>query len=223
MSTLYLTEKRCYHCNTPGRYPQIDPYITIIGPKDLDGRPAHIQRSSVYIWVQRCPNCGYCTQDISSGDQFVKEIVESQEYQSQLNDPDYPETANAFLVHTFFMLHDNLYADAGWDAAFASWICDDNGFDINARKCRLMAIQYFSEAKKSGQQFAPTSVEESLYLVDLYRRCSMFTEALNLCNEELKQEYLDEKYLNLLLYEKELIESSDVLCHNDIEADEFGS
>jgi alkylhydroperoxidase family enzyme len=221
MSTLYLTEKRCYHCNAQGKFPQIDPYITIVGPKDLDGRPAHIQRSSVYLWIQRCNSCGYCAQDISSGEKSEKDIIESNEYRSQLFDVNYPETANSFLAHTYFMKREDLLADAGWDTVFAAWICDDNGFEEGARNCRIMAIEFFSEAKKRGQQFAPTSIEENIYLIDIYRRCNLFNEALDLCNLELKQEYLDEKYLNLLLYEKELIEKSDILCHNDIEAEEF--
>jgi hypothetical protein len=223
MSTLYLTEKRCFNCNAQGKYPQIDPYITIIGPKDLDGRPAHIQRSSVYIWIQRCQNCGYCAQDVSSGGTVEKEVIESLEYQSQLFDPKNPETANSFLSHSLFMVKEKLFADAGWDVVFASWICDDNGFDESARKCRIKAINLFLQAKKANQQFAPTSIEENIYLIDLNRRCSLFSDALELCNLELKQEYLDEKFLNLLLYEKELIELKDVACHNDIDSEEFDS
>jgi hypothetical protein len=223
MSTLYLTEKRCYNCNAQAKYPQIDPYITIVGPKDLDGRPSHIQRSSVYIWIQRCHNCGYCAQDVSAGGTIEKEVIESQEYQLQLVNPLFPETANSFLAHSIFMIKKDYFADAGWDVVFASWICDDNDYKASAVNCRVKAIELFLQAKKKSQQFAPTSIEENVYLIDLYRKSGLFNNALELCNLELKQEYLDEKFLNLLLYEKELIESNDTSCHNDIDAEEFDS
>lgn len=223
MSTLYLTEKRCFNCNAQAKYPLIDPYITIVGPKDLDGRPSQIQRSSVYIWIQRCHNCGYCAQDISTGDTIEKEVIESAQYQSQLKDLLFPETANSFLAHSIFMIRKNFFADAGWDTVFASWICDDNGFKESAVKCRIKAIELFLHAKKNNQQFAPTSIEENVYLIDLYRKSALFDNALELCNLELKQEYLDEKFLSLLLYEKELIELNDTSCHNEIEAEELDS
>ena len=220
MSTLFLTEKRCFHCGCENKLPHTNPHITIVGPKDLDGRPAYTQRSAVYIWIQRCSTCGYCAQDIASGNALDKEFIMSIEYQSQLKNTHFPETANAFLAHLLIMKKEDLFADAGWDAVFASWICDDNGFIQGALKCRVKAIELFAEAKNRGLLFAASPIEESIYFIDLHRRTQQFDKALQWCLKELKNEGIEEKAWNILLYEKELIEKNDSSCHNDIDADE---
>ena len=219
MTTVFLTEKQCFVCESKNRYPVVDLTLSIVGPRDLDGRPAHIQRSSVYLWVQRCIVCGYCAPEITEGQAEDRERVKKPEYVTQLSDPRYPDTANAFLCHSMLMKEGGLFADAGWAAVFAAWICDDNGYHESAVVCRGLAIELFKEGKACGQDFGETPDVEQVYLIDLHRRRGEFEAAAAICDAEFEKEHT-EAILDKLYFERELIEKRDIACHNDTEAEE---
>ncbi|NLE03049.1 MAG: hypothetical protein GX640_24525 [Fibrobacter sp.] len=219
MTTVFLAEKQCFACGSKSQYPLVDLNLSIIGPRDLDGRPSLIQRSSVYLWVQRCYCCGYCAPEITQGNNDDLEVIDSPEYQKQLNDPDFPETANTFLCHSMIMTNSELFADAGWAKVFAAWICDDNGYKEAAIKCRRMAFQCFTRAKANNQDFGETPSLEKLYLIDILRRSGDLTQAAALCDKELENTH-DEQIINLLCYEQELIDNSDCGCHSTTEAED---
>src|SRR5262245_771910 len=56
------------------------------GPADFDTRPGEPLRSTIGDWVQACPNCGYCADDISRASEGVAEIVGSPVYRAYLED-----------------------------------------------------------------------------------------------------------------------------------------
>ncbi len=220
MTTVFLTEKQCYACGSKSQYPLVDLTLSIIGPRDLDGRPSLIQRSSVYLWIQRCFECGYCAPEISQGTAEEIRIIEKSEYQLQLNDKEYPDTANSFLCHSIIMEQTNLFADSGWAAVFAAWICDDNGYSQSAIECREKALNLFSKAKEQGQGFGESPAEEQLYLADLHRRSGHFEQAALICELQLQQSH-PERIFDLFCLEKKLIDKKDSGCHNDSEIDEL--
>lgn len=220
MTTVFLTEKQCYVCGSKSQYPLVDLNLSIIGPRDLDGRPALIHRSSVYLWVQRCFTCGYSAPEISQGTPEEVSIIETPQYQAQLTNSDYPETANSFLCHAMIMEHSRLFADSGWATVFAAWICDDNGYVDSAIKCRKKAIEQFSLATQHHQGFGESPAEEKIYLIDLYRRAGDFGKAGQICDCELQNSY-PERIIDLLYLERKLIDSKDGACHNDDELDDL--
>lgn len=220
MTTVFLTEKQCYVCGSKSQYPLVDLNLSILGPRDLDGRPSLIQRSSVYLWVQRCHSCGYCAPEISQGTPQEVAFIERPEYQLQLNNIDYPETANSFLCHSIIMEQTELFADSGWAAVFAAWICDDNGFNQSALKCREKALDLFSKAVEHNQGFGESPSEEQLYLIDLHRRCRHFKKAALICELQLKNNH-PEPIFDLFCLEKKFIENYDDNCHNDKEIDKL--
>ncbi len=222
MTTLFLAEKQCYSCGNKSQYPLVDLTLSIIGPRDLDGRPSLIQRSSVYLWIQRCFACGYCAPEIAQGTPEEASYIDDPQYRLQLTNEEYPETANAFLCHSMIMKHIGLFADAGWAAVFAAWICDDNGYKESARNCRNKALELFSVAMNHKQGFGESPAEEQLYLIDLHRRCGNFEKAQNICDAELNKSN-PEKIMDLLYLEKKLIEMQDTTCHNDGDIDELNS
>ena len=118
------------------------------------------------------------------------------------------------------MRRNNLFADAAWAAVFAAWICDDNGYTESALKCRGLAIDLFYEARKHNQKFADSKEQEQVYLIDLYRRRAEFETALKICDEELNGEHTDH-ILDLLYYERELIDTRDSSAHNNTEAEDM--
>jgi hypothetical protein len=220
MTTLFLTEKRCFVCGSANRYPLVDLTLRITGTRDLDGRPSHIQRSLVYLWIQRCTACDYCAPDISQGEQIDLQLMKDSHYQTILTDPDFPDTARAFLSYGYIMEKKAQLADAAWAALSASWVCDDNEFTKSSIYCRKKALELFAKAQNAGQEFAPTRIEETIYTIDILRRTGEFTKALKLCLDEIDKEYSDH-IIDLLSFEKYLLEKQDTTCHNENEADEL--
>jgi len=218
LTTVFLAEKQCFACGSKSQYPVVDLTLSIIGPRDLDGRPSLIQRSSVYLWIQRCFACGYCAPEIAQGAKDELQLIDTSPYKEQLNNCSFPETANSFLCHSMIMTHSKLYADAGWAAVFAAWICDDNGYSSSAVECRGKALELFEIAKKNNQDYGETLELEKLYYIDLLRRKGDFEEAGGICDKELEKTH-EEKIVGLLCYERELIDLKDSACHNETEAD----
>ncbi len=219
MTTVYLKEKSCYVCGKENRYPIVSLAFDTVGPHDLDGRSSHIRRSAVYLWVQRCISCGYCAMEITEGDPLVHDIVKSPDYKRQLIDPVYPDTANSFLCHSMIMKALGEYAAAGWSSVFAGWICDDNNYTDAAKKCRERALELFTKATEAGQQFGNDRISEKIYMIDLYRRCGRFQEAAEICDEELEKQHPSHT-LDILCFERDLIEKKDTASHSDTEAEE---
>lgn len=220
MTTVFMSDRDCYFCGATSKFPQGNLTMGSVGLRDLDGRPTHILRSSVYLWIQRCPSCGYCAPEISEGDRGDLTVLQGERYRSQLNDHAFPETANAFLCHTLVMEARSFWADAAWASVFAAWICDDNDYPESAKLCRMKAIDYFIAARKEGIGFAETPLQEELYLIDLYRRSGEFSDANKRCEAAINLKP-DDQLLDLLYLEKDLIEKKDSSIHNDADVDEL--
>jgi hypothetical protein len=217
MTTVFLSDKKCFVCERKNRYPQAGSSVMIIGTKDLDGRPSQMQRSAIYMWIQRCIYCGYCAVDISNGNENDRNLVESQEYKSQLTDKTYPETANAYLCRAMLSEKISKYSDAGWAAVYAAWVCDDNDYNAAAATCRGRALSLFQKAREAGQPFGETREEENLLLIDLMRRRGEFATARVLCEKELEESHND-TILDSLYFEQELIGRGDKASHCSEEA-----
>jgi hypothetical protein len=220
MTTLYLSDKKCLQCGNSNKYPLIDLTLSISGVRDLDGRPSHIQRSLVYLWIQHCINCDYCAPDISCGETSYGDLIKTPGYLALLSNLSYPDTARSFLAYGRLMEMTEEFADAGWASLCAAWICDDNKYLEGAYQCRKKATELFSIAINKGQVFGKDRLQEKTYLIDIYRRIKDFNKARILCLEEIDKDYPD-LIIDILYYEKHLIDLQDSDCHNENEAEEY--
>ncbi len=217
MPTVFMMEKPCYVCGSQQQCPDIGSQVAYHGPRDLDTRPSVSQRSSIYMWVQRCHACGYCAPDISRGDLSVKEVVTGESYRAQLNNVNFGETANSFLCRALILDKQGDFVEAGWSCVYAAWVCDDSGFDRSAKECRERALQWFQRAQEEKMPFAPDRGQEVILLVDLLRRARRFDDARNLCEVELSLDH-DERAASLLTFEMDLLEEEDSRLHIESEA-----
>ncbi len=96
LTTLYEKKAQGSVCGTENEYTGIGS-TNALGSLDLDTRPPEMERSTIFTWVQRCPECGYCASDVSITRPRAQAVVNGEEYKDQLNDPTYPELANSFL------------------------------------------------------------------------------------------------------------------------------
>jgi len=221
MTTLFLTEKNCVVCGAVNRYPLVDLSMKIMGTRDLDGRPSMTQRSLVYMWIQRCECCNYCSPDISRHVDYNLDALQDDEYNAILDDASYPLTAIAFRAYSYIMKTIGHYADAAWAQLCAAWICDDNKSIEESILCRGAALQLFQKAKEMKQDYGLTEPDEKIQLIDILRRVGRFEEALKICDTELEKETPESVWVRLE-YEKYLIEKKDMACHDECEADEHG-
>ncbi len=215
MTTIRAEEIRCAVCGTVHQYTVLSS-TNAMGSWDIDGRPPEMMRSTISLWVQRCPSCGYCAPDVSAAPDGVFEVIESEEYQRQLVDPGLPTLANTFLCLSMIEEHLGHYADAAQASLRAAWACDDAHHEEGARRCRLRAAELLQRALDHGWCADRAGVEEAL-LADIMRRAGEFESALSVCEAGMAKD-LDEVMRGVLQYEKVLIARHDTACHTVDEA-----
>ncbi|MGH9632390.1 MAG: hypothetical protein ACRD7E_29135, partial [Bryobacteraceae bacterium] len=147
-------------------------------PPDLDTRPGEPLRSTLPLWMQRCPKCGYCAEDITRIRELAVEVVRSDKYQEQLQDAAYPEKTREFLCHALILDHVKQWADAGWTCLHAAWTCDDAQAELAAERCRSQAIGMWKKSKQHGQAFGDDLAMEFAIVTDVYRRMGKFEMAV---------------------------------------------
>ena len=207
------------------------------GGSDLDLRPPPMKRDTMSTWLQRCDHCGFVSYDISVlpetdvenqpeslSAELVKSIIESDDYVEQFHCKSYPRLANTFLCYA--MLQERGFKSVpacGWACLRAGWVCDDGvkhdkineeKHKANAIQCRKKAIQWFEKCRSIGKPFVQQNGSEELILMDLFRRCYMFEDALKeFTRAEGNKQYIDEFVWKLLEFENLLVEQKDVDCY----------
>jgi len=96
MTTFDELPVTCAVCGTTSVHP-ILMSTNSFGSPDLDLRPAEMQRSTVWMWVQRCPQCGYCADSLDKAGDGADAVTASASYREQLVDPGLPELAVSFV------------------------------------------------------------------------------------------------------------------------------
>lgn len=184
-----------------------------MGPPDLDLRPAEMMRSTMDMWVQRCPHCGYRAEYIAEETEGAAEFMRGEAYKRLSDDAAYPGLARDFLCASALSENAGNYAYAGWAALYAAWACDDARKDERAVECRERAARLFLLAREKGQQLAKDAGAGELMVADVLRRCGRFEEARKLCEEGLRKGPND-FIRKLIVYERDLAASGDRRCHN---------
>jgi hypothetical protein len=187
LSSITLLEVRCGNCGLSA--PQ--PHSGAVGqprqdlPPDLDTRPNGPLRDTISCWMQHCPHCGYCAGDISSVHEIAAPLIATQDYQRWLTDSRVPEPARKFLAHAHLLAGVGQIADAGWTCLHAGWLCDDLAGEAEAaRFARGLALEYWRQAHRSGDEFCEPGLEAPL-ITDLLRRMNRMEDALLQCTQAL--------------------------------------
>lgn len=113
------------------------------GSPDLDLRPAQMQRSTMDLWVQRCPECGFVSEQVSDLCTVTKDFIESYDY---VNSDSFQ--FKSFLADTFYkqhmiLLESKKYVDAYSGLLHCAWACDDRWDTENAIKIRKKMVSLF--------------------------------------------------------------------------------
>jgi hypothetical protein len=183
-------------------------------PPDFDTRPGEPLRSTLGSWMQRCPVCGYCAEDIRSIHEHGEAVVRSSGYAAQLSDVTYPEKAREFLAHALILDALGQLADAGWTALHAAWICDDEPALEAATAARLRSLDYWKRGKAMKQSFGEDLALEFAIVADLCRRTGQFEATVVTCSEALDTVELTPLMEAILRREKSLAERKDDDVHS---------
>lgn len=213
MTKVIEKKSKCISCGRKSTQSVVISTNTYGGAPDLDTRPAEMKRSTINYWVQRCPKCGYCSNDSSKGDDKVKSIIRSVEYQEQLNSPAYSELANSFLCYTIIQEQLGDYKKATWASLHAAWVCDDLVDNNSARNCRLKAIDLFHKVKECGlKMLSNPEGADNLIIVDLLRRSGQFERALESCKMGLSEQ-TEKLVIDILTFQSRLAQNKDIACY----------
>lgn len=216
-----MVEKRCAVCRQVSEQHELTS-TSAFGWSDLDGRPPEPQRSSLFLWVQRCPVCGYCASDIEVGEEHWCDILQSNEYRRQLGDPAFPEVANLFLCQAIVLEETGNEKEAAWSAVRAAWTCDDENTPEASVHARLRAVELFRLEIAEGGEFGAGDESGDIFasehglLAELLRRAGRFDEALAECQEGLGAVH-DSRLRRVLELERALATSKDDRCHSHAE------
>ena len=216
MTTLYEVKARCAVCGYETEHTGIGS-TNAFGSPDLDTRPPEMKRSTIFAWVQRCPECGYCASDVGKAPSQATALVHSAEYARQLSDSTYPQLANAFLCKALIDERSGDYAAAAWALIHAAWACDDAGTPEPARVCRSKAVDMIAKSLGSGQAVAEQHGADTAIRVDLLRRAGRLTEARQLIST--KRPAITEDIISKILdFQDALLTKGDEACHTVADA-----
>lgn len=211
MTTISLGNEKCSVCSQTSSHNTIMSTNTF-GSPDLDTRPAEMRRSTMNMWVQTCPSCGYCAVEISEKIDKSSEVVHSDVYQKQLKNTEFPELANAFLCFSIIQESSGEYAGAVWTSIHAAWVCDDAENNTGAQYCRMRAVGLQQKAKEKQQMILELPGAKEAIMVDLLRRSGKFELALKTCDDGLKKKPV-EMLSGFFKFQKTLINKSDTACY----------
>lgn len=207
MAIIENVKKKCAICHYEYHYQEMKDTDSF-GLRDLDTRPPGMLRSMQYLLLQKCPNCGYVSEDVAKNDEKIqKEDLEKENYQEILNDKSINFAMKKFILRGELLKNKN-NVKAGMAYLRAAWLADDAKQYQMSQKMRSKAIQYLE-----------LSLEEEnnenirLIIVDMYRRIGMFDEAKEYAAFILENFGLEKYKINILNYQIELCEKEDILDH----------
>lgn len=176
--TMMMREKsKCAVCKAVNEYSVITSTNTLGGGPDLDLRPAEMQRSTMGVWVQVCPECGYVSANISDKHHVTKKWLQSQQYLTCDGIDFASDLAKAFYRYYLINLEDKETEDAFFAILHCAWACDDAKDAENAKHCRVTALPL---ADKLIEVDFENRDNFLLMKSDLMRRAGQFDELIKL-------------------------------------------
>lgn len=173
MSTMMRVKCRCFVCGAESEHSELMS-TNAFGSPDLDLRPPEMRRSTMPVWIQECPHCGYISGNIGDKTSVDQAFFKSQEYKTCSQRAFGSALAKRFYRYYLINLADENYEDAFFAVLHAAWSCDDVGDEENAAYCRKCAITEIDKMISSSQN-ETLKVQKA----DLLRRIGNFDAVIN--------------------------------------------
>lgn len=206
MSRIVPIECKCAVCGATNEYRGLASTNTFGGGPDLDLRPAEMQRSTMPVWIQECPECGYISEDVSDPTDVTQEWLQSEKYLTCDGISFVSDLAKQFYKYYLINMEDRNTEDAFFAVLHAAQACDDRNDTINAKRCRELAIPLATELIEDHEN------KDNIQLMraDLMRRAGQFDQLIDI----YASVQFDEEMLNQILkFEIEKAQNKDVSCY----------
>lgn len=168
------------------------------GRPDLDTRPPEMMRSTMWLWVQECPHCGYVAKDISQPPHDSAHIYCGAGGWRGVPYSHYPELAGRFLKLADLQEGVGHTLEAAWSALRAAWACDDAKEEERAIVCRQRAIGYFARVVGTVHLFPKEPGAMEALFADIHRRAGDFDGAVHWA--DLGLERIPDSAISAVLY-----------------------
>lgn len=175
MSSLMPKICRCAVCGAENTFMEIASTNTLGGGPDLDLRPAEMMRSTMPHWIQKCPNCGYVSSEVSDRTGVSAEWLKTDQYLTCQGIRFQSGLAAEFYRYYLISLEDGNARNAFFAVLHAAWACDDVSDDGNAIVCRKLAIAQIETLSPNEQLNQDTLL---LIKADLLRRAQLFDKLI---------------------------------------------
>ncbi|MBI9072736.1 MAG: DUF2225 domain-containing protein [Melioribacteraceae bacterium] len=220
MTMLSKRKIKCFVCQKESEQ-DIVLSTSSVGYADLDFRFPPLKRYTIEFDIQRCPNCFYCSQNISKGIDEVKQIITTEKYKTIIIS-DLDEKVASFLASAEIYTQLGKTALAAIDIVYCTWIYDDRGDVESAKLCRILASNYIKSAIKNGKQVGTEEGQSEQLLIDVLRRAGMFKDALEQLEQFRRKKIISSEnratFHKIMDYEENLIQKKDVDGHTIGEA-----
>lgn len=178
MTTIVHRDLTCTVCDSASRQELLGS-TNSYGRPDLDTRPPEMMRSTMTLWVQECPHCGYVAKDISQPPHASAQLYCGAGGWRGLTYNGYPDLAVRFLKLADLQEGVGHSLEAAWSALRAAWACDDAKDDDKAIACRQRAIGYFARTVGQVQMFPKEAGAMEAFFADIHRRAGDFDGAVH--------------------------------------------
>ena len=205
MTTFATDYVKCSRCGQVSEFDVLSS-TNAFGASDLDTRPPEMKRSTMSLWVQECPRCGYVGAEISDSTTAPDELFKSDAYVSCGEIAFRSELAKKFYRLYLVKAAEQNDFDAFWAALHAAWASDDKRDDASAVACRKLALERIEPVIAAK----PNNDNYKLIKLDLLRRAGEFDAVLEY-GATLK---IDEEFLaQIVAFQLELAKRRDDACH----------
>ena len=169
MSTFRKFNKKCAICGNESEYDTIMS-TNSFGSPDLDLRPPQMRRSTMWLWVQKCPECGYVNYTVDSRLNITRELLESIEYIDSDGMNFKSELADDFYKHYMLLSRCRNYMEAYNALLYCAWACDDANDIATASSIRKKMVKLYEKIPAYKRENENIIAQ----YVDVLRRSSQF-------------------------------------------------
>lgn len=209
MSTISCLKIKCSVCGMESEQ-RVLTSTNAFGSPNLDLRPPEMKRSTMPLWIQECPHCGYVSENIEDDTTIDKEFLKSTEYSSCSNNDFKSKLAKMFYRYYMINLLDDNCEDAFYAMLHASWACDDVDDKDNAIHCRKLAIIEIEKLIRNTNN-ETMKVQKA----DLLRRAGLFNIVIN---EYGDSNFEDDTLKKIISFQIEKANQEDVNCYTVADA-----
>jgi hypothetical protein len=183
------------------------------GYPDLDLRPPEMARSTIWMWLQECPGCGYCAEDIKEVDPEARAIVNGNAFiKLRESIADLHDVARRFRTAAFIAGEQEDPAAAFQHTLHEAWVHDDCQDTVRASAARLNAVDHINQAHRDQIRLFDDEGADAAMVAELLRRAGEFTRSQEICQKALDEGCADHVQ-KVLEFELRLCASQDADCH----------